>query len=150
MELQRAYEEDKKAGRHLFERGDINWNQLPSPVPDSFKIDLPVQRIVQRNQTLIEEFEQAEAAGVVVKDEYMNWHILKTEDLDISAWTEQLGGIMTNGRNNPKKMQQILPKLKEKLESAVKNASPVRIEIWFIPSCKKGRKQNVKSNVWNS
>ncbi len=35
---------------------------------------------------------------------------------------------MTNGRNNPKKMQQILPKLKEKLESAVKNASPVRIE----------------------
>lgn len=128
MELQRAYEEDKKAGRHLFERGDINWNQLPSPVPDSFKIDLPVQRIVQRNQTLIEEFEQAETAGVVVKDEYMNWNILKTEDLDISAWTEQLGGVMTNGRNNPKKMQQILPRLKEKLESAVKNASPVRIE----------------------
>jgi len=128
MELQRAYEEDKKAGRHLFERGDINWNKLPSPVPESFKIDLPVERIAQRNQALLREFEQAEAAGVVVKDEFMNWNILQTEDMDVSAWVEQLGGIQTNGRYHPKKIQEILPKIKEKKEAAVKNASIVRIE----------------------
>lgn len=128
MELQRAYEDDKKAGRHLFERGEIDWNKLPSPVPESFKIDLPVERIAKRNEALIQEFEQAEAAGVVVKDEFMNWNILKTEELDVSGWVEQMGGIVTDGRNNPKKMQQILPKLKEKLEMAVNHAAIVRIE----------------------
>lgn len=128
MELQRAYEEDKKAGRHLFERGDVNWNKLPSPVPESFKIDLPAARIAQRNQALLQEFEQAEAAGVVVKDEFMNWHILKTESLDIASWIEQAGGILTNGRNNPNKIRQVLPQIKERLETAVNNASLVRIE----------------------
>ncbi len=128
MELQRAYEDDKKAGRHLFERGDVNWNRLPSPVPESFKIDLPIERIAQRNQALLQEFEQAEAVGVVVKDEFMNWHILRTLNLDVASWVRLMGGVESDGRTNPKKIQEILPQIRQRLESEVKNASRLRIE----------------------
>ncbi|MDE7313263.1 MAG: tubulin-like doman-containing protein [Eubacterium sp.] len=128
MELQRAYEEDKKAGRHLFERGAVNWNLLPPPVPWSFKIDLPVERLAQRGQALIAEFERAEAAGVVVKDEFFNWNILKTKELSVAAWVEELGGIQTNGKNNPKKIRDAIAAMKEKLEHAMQAAQPVRIE----------------------
>lgn len=128
MELQRAYEEDKKAGRHLFERGEVNWNTLPSPVPESFKIDLPITRIARRNEALIREFEQAEEAGVVVQDEFLNWNILKTKDLDLSAWTMQLGGRETNGDISLKKIREILPQLKERAQAALQEAVPVRIE----------------------
>lgn len=128
MELQRAYEDDKKAGRHLFERGAVNWNTLPSPVPDSFKIDLPIDRIAKRNEALLREFAQAEEAGVVVKDEFANWNILKTKDLDLSEWIAQLGGIQTNGANHPKKIREILPRLKEQAQAALREAVPVRIE----------------------
>lgn len=127
-ELQRAYEEDKKAGRHLFERGEINWNKLPSPVPESFKIDLPIPRIAQRNQALLEEFAQAEDVGVVVKDEFLNWNIKKTAPADVSAWIDEMGGILTNGKKDPKKIQQAIAKIKEKQEAAIQNASFVRIE----------------------
>ena len=128
MELQRAYEEDKKAGRHLFERGEINWNTLPSPVPESFKIDLPIERIARRNEVLIREFEQAEEAGVVVKDEFSNWNILKTKDLDLSGWMAQLGVVQTDGADQLKKIREILPQLKERAQAALQEAVPVRIE----------------------
>ncbi|MFG6392588.1 MAG: tubulin-like doman-containing protein [Lachnospiraceae bacterium] len=129
MELQRAYEADKKAGRHIFERGDEDWNKkLPSPVPASFETDIPVQRIVQRNNTLVSEFEKAEAAGVVVRDETGYWNIIKTEDIDLPQWIEQSGGIKTNGAYNPNKIKEMIARLKELKESVQKNASGIRIE----------------------
>ncbi len=128
MELQRAYEEDKKAGRHLFERGEVNWNTLPSPVPESFKIDLPVARIARRNEALIREFEQAEEAGVIVKDEFSNWTILQTKDLDLNGWIAQMGGIGDGGVSDLKKIREILPKLKERAQAVLQEAVPVRIE----------------------
>lgn len=128
MELQRAYEEDKKAGRHLFERGTQNWNMLPPPVPDSFKIDLPVERLAQRSKSLLKEFEQAEEAGVVVKDEFLNWNIIKTKALDVTAWMKELGGIQTNGKNNPKKIQEAIASINKKMEQSIQQAEAVRIE----------------------
>lgn len=129
MELERAYEADKKPGRHIFERGDEDWNKkLPSPVPSSFETDIPLQRIVQRNSALISEFEKAETAGVVVKDETGYWNIIKTEDIDLTQWIEQSGGIMTNGVYNPNKIKEMITKLKELKESLHKNASEIRIE----------------------
>lgn len=128
MELQRAYEEDKKAGRHLFERGECNWNLLPPPVPDSFKVDLPLERLARRSHDLLEEFKRAEAAGVVVKDAFSNWNILKTAQLDVAAWIDELGGIQTNGKNNPKKIREAVEAVRQRLEQAMQEAEPVRIE----------------------
>ena len=112
----------------MFERGEINWNTLPSPVPESFKIDLPIERIARRNEALIREFEQAEEAGVVVKDEFSNWNILKTKDLDLSGWMAQLGVVQTDGADQLKKIREILPQLKERAQAALREAVPVRIE----------------------
>lgn len=129
IELQRAYEADKKAGRHLFEYKDEDWNtKLPSPVPASFEIDTPVQRIVQRNEALISEFKQAEAAGIVVKDEMGYWNIMKTEDIDLSQLIEQFGGIKTNGVYDPNKINDMIAKLEELQESVQERSSKERIE----------------------
>ena len=118
----------KKISRHLFERGECNWNLLPPPVPDSFKVDLPLERLARRSHDLLEEFERAEAAGVVVKDAFSNWNILKTAQLDVAAWIDELGGIQTNGKNNPKKIREAVEAVRQRLEQAMQEAEPVRIE----------------------
>jgi len=129
MELQRAYEADKKAGRHLYEKGSLNWNTLlPAPIPASFEIDQPIARIAQRNEGLVKEFEQAEALGIVVKDEFHNWSVRRTEEFELSQWLEQMGGTKLNEWENPGKIQEILDGLKRQKESMDREATDVRIE----------------------
>lgn len=141
MELQRAYEADKKAGRHLFERGSINWNKLlPSPVPESFEIDLPIARIAERNRVLLEEFEKAEAEGIIVKDEFQNWSIVITGDMDVSQWIAQQGGIKTDGVNDPVKIQKAITKIKQEREVA---AGSSRLERIQYPSTVAGSERQV-------
>lgn len=80
QELEKEYEKDNKPGRHLFEKGDVNWNELlPSPIPASFETTLPIERIAKKNERLLAEFDEAVKAGVVVKDEFGHWEILLTE-----------------------------------------------------------------------
>lgn len=129
QELERAYEADKKPGRHLYERGEVNWNLiLPSPVPASFKVGTPVERIAQKNEKLIKEFERAKELGIVTKDTIGNWDIQVTEELDIDAFIkEAAGGSELSGLDVPA-FSAVVAKLEEKAE-AVKNAAyPLRIQ----------------------
>lgn len=94
IELQKAYENDTKAGRHLYETGDKNWNKiLPSPIPDSFRTTLPIERIRKKNDALIEEFKEALAAGVVKKDEAIGaWNIMTTPEFDLDKFIAENSG----------------------------------------------------------
>lgn len=129
LELQEKYERDNTPGRHLYERGDINWNTwLPAPVPASFKVGLPIARIENRNRALIQEFEKAEEAGVVVKDTLGNWEILVTEAFDPDAFIQAAGGYETGGRVDMNKLNALTEQLKAEEKRREDAARPVRIE----------------------
>jgi hypothetical protein len=129
MELQREYEQDKLPGRHLYERGEIDWNKyLPSPIPYSFAIDLPIKRIVNRNKALLEEFREAEAMGVAVSAERGYWEIMETESLDVDEFIARQGGYEVQGKIDLNKVVAITKALEEKVNAIRTNAVPRRIE----------------------
>ncbi len=98
QELERAYEQDTRSGRHLYERGEKNWNEiLPSPIPASFEITLPIERIAKKNQALLAEFDEAVAAGVVEEDSFGFWNIMLTGDLDMDALKKEADALPANG-----------------------------------------------------
>lgn len=129
LELQRAYENDNKPGRHLYECGDVNWNKLlPAPIPASFKVTLPIERIENRNAKLLEEFKEAEDKKIIVRDGYGHWDILKTPDFDCNAFITEKGGYMTNGEIDGNKLAAIIREMEEKIDVAKKDVKEVRIE----------------------
>ena len=80
-ELEKAYEANTaEAGRHLYEAGDMDWREyLPSPYPDSFKMDGHlIPRITKRNQRLAEELDAARKAGIVCSDA-TGWYVKCTK-----------------------------------------------------------------------
>lgn len=80
-ELEKAYEANTaEAGRHLYEAGDMDWREyLPSPYPDSFKMDGHlIPRITKRNQRLAEELDAARKAGIVCSDA-AGWYVKCTK-----------------------------------------------------------------------
>jgi hypothetical protein len=129
LELQEKYENNSAPGRHLYERGEVDWNKwLPSPVPASFKIGMPIKRIENKNNELIAEFEKAEEAGVVVKDELGYWEIMVTEDFDVEAFMTSSGGYMTGGKEDINKLNALIAKLEAEEEKQKGSAKPLRIE----------------------
>ena len=129
LELQEKYENNSAPGRHLYERGEVDWNKwLPSPVPASFKIGMPIKRIENKNNELIAEFEKAEEAGVVVKDELGYWEIMVTEDFDVEAFMTSSGGYMTGGKEDTNKLNALIDMLETEKEKQKSSAKPLRIE----------------------
>lgn len=130
MELRNTYEADKKAGRHLYERGGVDWNELlPSPVPESFEIDLPVERIKKRNETLIQEFRMAEKLGIVAKDDNGHWNIQTTTDFDVEQFIAQETGGRQSSELDLGTMDRVIDGLKEEQKRLLaENPSYVRIE----------------------
>lgn len=129
QELERAYEADKKPGRHLYERGDINWNLiLPSPVPASFKTGIPIDRIENKNKALTEEFEKAKALGIIAKDSIGNWDILLTEDLDVDAFLKEAAGGKDLDSLDAATYVSVITKLEEKVKEVQSNTKPERIQ----------------------
>ena len=129
LELQDQYERDNKPGRHLYERGELDWNKwLPSPVPASFKVGMPIARIENKYNTLIAEFEKAEEVGVVVKDELGNWEIMVTEAFDADAFIAAAGGYETNGKANTNKLNALIAQLEAEAEKQKSGAKHQRIE----------------------
>lgn len=129
LELQEKYEKDRKPGRHLYERGDLNWNEwLPSPVPNSFKIGLPIARIENRNKALLEEFSQAEELGIVVQDTLGNWDVKVTQDFDLDAFVAAAGGYETNGKLDINKLNARCEEALAEIERIRNAAKPLRVE----------------------
>ncbi|MDE7432702.1 MAG: hypothetical protein K2N34_12425 [Lachnospiraceae bacterium] len=130
MELRNTYEADKKAGRHLYERGEVNWNELlPSPVPESFEIDLPIERIKKRNNALTEEFKKAEMLGIVSKDSNGHWNIQTTEDFDIEQFLKEETGGKQLSELDAAAIDNVIGKLKEAQKHLLEqNPSLERIE----------------------
>ena len=129
LELQDQYERDNKPGRHLYERGELDWNKwLPSPVPASFKVGMPIARIENKYNTLIAEFEKAEEVGVVVKDELGNWEIMVTEAFDADAFIAAAGGYEADGKIDRKKLNALIAQLEAEAEKQKSGAKHQRIE----------------------
>lgn len=129
LELQDKYERDKEPGRHLYERGEVDWNKwLPSPVPASFKVGMPIERIENKNNALIAEFEKAEEAGVVVKDTLGNWDIMVSEAFDAEAFMAASGGYETNGKIDLNKLNALIAQLETEIEKQKSNVKPLRVE----------------------
>ena len=129
LELQYKYEKDTKPGRHLYERGKVDWNKwLPSPIPESFRVGISIPRIEERNKALLKEFETAEALGIVTLNESGHWEIQQTEEFNVEAYIEQQGGYITNGKNDSGKIGVLVEALKTEQQRLSNNAKPVRIE----------------------
>lgn len=129
LELQRAYEADNKPGRHLYERGDVDWNKLlPAPVPASFEISIPVERIAKRNKGLIDEFEEAEKLGIVVKDELGNWNIQRTGDIDLENELKELSGGREVKELDANTLKEVIVGFKTKTDTLLQNIMETRIE----------------------
>lgn len=93
-EYERAYEADNNPGRHLFEAGDLNWNEvLPSPIPSSFDTNRSSERIVKKNERLLGEFARAEELGVITQSDLGIWFVRKTDALDVDGLKAELGAI---------------------------------------------------------
>lgn len=129
QELERAYENDHKPGRHLYEAGPINWNEmLPSPIPASFEITQRSERISKKNERLLKELEEAKSLGIVEKDELNRTNILITDEVDIDELFKELESIQdskpTEIQAFVKKVQDIensLKKVQRKEEIVIKN-----------------------------
>ncbi|MCX4267603.1 MAG: hypothetical protein OSJ62_02905 [Lachnospiraceae bacterium] len=117
LELQEKYEKDKEPGRHLFERGALNWNEwLPSPIPASFKIGLPIERIENKNKALLAEFERAEQLGIVKKDSLGNWEIQVTEEFDGQKYQAVIEEYKSKKKTDMKQLNLQLSKLQEEIQ----------------------------------
>lgn len=130
VELEKAYEVDTKAGRHLYETGDKNWNRiLPSPIPDSFKVGIPIERIRNKNDALIAEFKEAVEVGVVKKDEALRcWNIMTTADFDADHFMEQNAGGKAVADLDPAAYKALIEKVKAAYEELKQNETPHRIK----------------------
>ena len=129
QELERAYEADNKAGRHLYERGECNWNLiLPSPIPASFKTGIPMERIEKKNAELTAEFERAKELGIVVKDPVGHWEILTTEDLDTETVIKEVTGNKDVATMTVAELLTATEALKKKAEELKAQTKPVRIQ----------------------
>ncbi len=129
LELQNAYEADRKPGRHLYERGEVNWNLLlPSPVPASFKVGIPIERIQNKNRELIREFEKAKELGVVGKDPIGNWDIQVTEDFDVESFIKEVAGGREPESLDLSTFRSVIDRLEERVREWKKRTFPVRIE----------------------
>lgn len=129
-ELQNLYERDNQPGRHLYERGKVNWNEwLPSPIPRSFlsrRATLPPSRIEAREKALLAEFETAEENGVVVQSGHGCWAIMLTEDFDIDAYILS-EGFGPEGQWNAGQYRSIADCLRTKYQDLLADAKPVPI-----------------------
>lgn len=94
-EYERAYEADNNpVGRHLFEVGDVNWNEiLPSPIPASFDTNRSSDRIMKKNERLMGEFARAEELGIIAQNDIGMWFVHKTDALDVDALKAELDAI---------------------------------------------------------
>ncbi|MFR2605778.1 MAG: hypothetical protein ACLTAX_11525 [Waltera sp.] len=129
QELERAYEADKKPGRHLYEKGECNWNLwLPSPVPGSFKTGTPMERIENKNAELTAEFERAKELGIVGKDPIGNWDIQTTEDLDVEAVVNGITGNKDIAAMTAAELSGAIEALKKKTEELQAQTRPLRIQ----------------------
>ena len=129
LELQEKYEKDNEPGRHLFERGALNWNEwLPSPIPASFKIGLPIERIERKNQALLFEFEKAERLKIVTQDTLGNWEIHITEDFEEQIYRTAIEHYKTSGKTDIKQITAWMDQLKEKIQKQKENRKSIRIE----------------------
>lgn len=141
QELQNAYEKDSKPGRHLYERGEVNWNRfLPSLIPASFKVGIPVERIEKRNEQLMEEFEKAKELGIVTDDSLGHWEIRITEDFDLEAFLKEAAAGKDLGSLSVPELSQVAAKLEEKAADIKGKTKPVRIE---SHKCKDGCEEKV-------
>ncbi len=129
QELQNAYEADKKPGRHLYERGEVDWNKLlPSPIPASFEVTETEERIAKKNEALLAEFAKAEEAGIVSQDSLGNWEIHRTDEFDIEKFMIELSGGKDASTLSPNVLKEIVQKLEQKAEELKGQSSAVRIE----------------------
>lgn len=117
-ELEKAYEANlTSAGRHLYESDDIDWREyLPSPYPDSFKMDgHSISRIAERNQKLTEELEAARKAGIVYSDT-IGWHVKSTRTGDVQSLLAAAGSYETKGQVDMLKLAEVLDTLRDARE----------------------------------
>lgn len=92
-ELERAYEMDTSYGRHLYEVGDNNWNEiLPSPVPLS-RENGKNERQYKKNTEIKEIWNRAKEKKIIVSDDRDLWSIMLTKGIDIDALEEEYKGI---------------------------------------------------------
>ena len=130
QELQEAYEKDNKPGRHLYERGGKDWNEmLPSPIPASFDVGRSSGRIKERNAALIAEFEEAEAIGVVVKDNLNQWNIMVIDQaFRVDEFIKGICGSNHIATMDVKTLNSLADNIKQKKQELIENAKEVRIE----------------------
>ena len=129
QELERAYEADTQPGRHLYERGECNWNLLlPSPIPASFKTGTPMERIEKKNAELIAEFERAKELNIVVKDSVGNWEIMTTEDLDTESVIKEVTGSKDVATMTAAELLTAIEALKKNEEALQAQTKPVQIQ----------------------
>ncbi len=131
-ELQDEYEKDKKYGKHLYERGEIDWNNwIPSPIPYSFGMDSPTSQNAKRNNALIDEFNKAENNGIVYKDNTNKWFIRKTQDFNIGGFIKEQGDYIEGTLINIKKLSDIIIALQEKKKEIylLDNIETIEIEV---------------------
>lgn len=114
-EMEREYEADPRAGKHLFAKGSKHdWNKfLPSPIPASFKTGTSIPRLDELNARLIEEFAKAKELGVIYADDKNIYYIKRTADFNIDSYIEQHGGYtQPDGSIDRAKAQNIMDILK--------------------------------------
>ncbi len=134
-DLEIAYEEYKSPGIHLYEQGENNWDYiLPSPIPASYDLWIPIERIAVKNRALIEEFEEAEKKGIVVKDEFNHWSIRQTSDVDFDSIEEDIKKL----GSDVVAIKSYIDKIEEIKNDLEKKADLVEIKtIKSVPGCER-------------
>ncbi len=118
-ELEKAYEANlTSAGRHLYESEENDWREyLPSPYPDSFKMDgHSIPRIAERNRKLTEELEAARKAGIVYSDT-IGWHVKSTKTGDVRSLVAAAGSYEIKGKVDMLKLAEVLDALRDARET---------------------------------
>ncbi len=111
-EYESKYMADIRAGKHLFGKGEKDWNKtLPLPIPYSAREGLVNERFDPKYKELCELFNKAKEKGIIIEDEDKHCDISVTEDLDVDAYVESLGSY----EDNPAKAQEVVKKLEGKL-----------------------------------
>ena len=141
VELEKAYEADTSAGRHLYEAGEVDWRKfLPSPIPDSFRVPgHEMHRIIERNKKLGDELETAKAKGIVFYDT-VNWLVKVTKDLDLDA---MCGDYHVGGKVDQSKLVEVIDSLKD----CQANMYDEKNVIKTVPISIKGAKPGAEEDV---